>query len=163
MPGSEFRLLPLLPVEFNKYRTIMPWKLGAAMSSGWVPVAALNYYKTVKGTSFQETRYLVGKDPKNSVVVPVPISHQAPHQVPYVAPPTPELRGGSVGAELSYPQPEDDLDPPPPGHPKAEMSTAAPPALAEEELDDEVDQVAKDMDELLGGKSGDDGSEDDDE
>jgi hypothetical protein len=153
----------MLPCEFQKYRTIMPWKLGAAMTAGWQPVAALNYHRTIKGQgTVQETRYLVGKDPKNSVVVPVPISHQAPYQQPQTQVPIPELRGGSVGAELSYPK--DDPPPEPPSaDPPPETEAEASPAPAVEP-DDEVDQVARDMDELLDGKPGDDdGSEDDDE
>lgn len=162
MPGSEFRLLPMLPVEFNTYRTIMPWKLGKAMTNGWQPVAALNYSRTVDGVVVQETRYLIAKDPKNAVTVPVPLSHQAPHQMPQ-RPAIPELRGGAVGPVLSYPQPEDDLEPPPPEVQKAPVAAAQEPVEASEGQDAEVDQVARDMDELLDGTPGDDGSEDDDE
>jgi len=163
MPGSEFRLLPLLPVEFNKYRVIMPWKLGRAMSDGWMPVAALNFKRVIQRDDeapvvVDETRYLVGNDPKEEIIVPV--AHRAPLGIP-------ELRGGAVGPELSYPQPVDDLEPPPEQleappqsePPPEQVEAVAAPAPSPEEEDADVAQVKKDMDELLG----DDGSQDDDE
>jgi hypothetical protein len=128
MPGSEFRILPSLPLEYKKYRTIFPGKLGAYMTKGWQLVASLNYNVVIgEGSVGEVTRFLIGKDPKQVV-------------------------GRGPLPQLSFPQPE------PTGDPKdliEEDDQSIEEEDEEEEVEDEEeeveDDVKRDMDELLGG------------
>jgi hypothetical protein len=67
MPGSEFRILPSLPWEYKKYRTILPNKLGIYMTKGWKLIASL-HYNVIAGENqvIEATRFLIGKGLKAS-------------------------------------------------------------------------------------------------
>jgi hypothetical protein len=75
MPGSEFRLLPRLPLEYKTYKLINPTKLGRAMTDGWVPVAAINYTELSDDqTVIAATRFLIGKELRSGMKAgPTPI------------------------------------------------------------------------------------------
>lgn len=71
MPGSEFRSLPRLPLEFKTYKVIRPGFIGKAMTKGWTPVAAINYNEMVEGTGLcHTTRFLIGKGAKKVQSLP---------------------------------------------------------------------------------------------
>lgn len=153
MPGSEFRALPRLPLEFETYKVIKPGLIGKAMTKGWTPVAAINFDEMVEGTGLcHTTRFLIGKGPKKTKAVP----------------------GGTP--VIMYPQPE--ADEPPDNtqvqqlldrialmsqeeilalHTELQEQRAAPSEEAEEDA-----AVTEAMDELLGDDE-DDGTEDDDD
>lgn len=165
MPGSEFRVLPRMPLEFKKYKLVKAGVLGKAMTQGWTPVASVNYQSIVEGQGcVLETRFLIAKEPK---------TEQA-------------ARGSGPMPVLMFPQPEDDA---PAGDPedhvkhvldqiarmsqeevlelhqelqaKRANSEHTPDLSDEDDEDDEgVDEVSQAMGELLGD---DDGSDDDDE
>ncbi len=153
MPGSEFRSLPKLPLEFKTYKVIRPGNIGKAMTQGWTPVAAINFDEMVEGTGLcHTTRFLIGKGLKKTKTVP----------------------GGTP--VIMYPQP--DVDPPPDNiqvqqlldrialmsqeevlalHAELQEQREAPGDEAEEDV-----AVTEAMDELLGDDE-DDGTDDDDD
>jgi hypothetical protein len=152
MSGSEFRLLPRLPLEYKTYKLIVPTKLGRAMTAGWTPVAAVNYTELGDDQVIAATRFLIGKDLRTaSKAGPTPV--------------------------LMYQQPEDEDDGQAASSAVQQMLDRIA-LMSQEELltlhaelqqqheahldeedDEEVDEVQNAMSELLG----DDGSEDDDD
>lgn len=155
MPGSEFRLLPRLPLEYKTYKLINPTKLGRAMTDGWTPVAAVNYTELKDDQCMAATRFLIGKDLR----------------VGTKAGPTPVLM---------YQQPEEEAEDNGPAavqqlldrlalmsqdellalHTELQQQRQVPNLDDEDDEEDEgVDEVQSAMTELLG----DDGSDDDDE
>jgi hypothetical protein len=85
MPGSEFRLLPRLPLEFRTYKIVSPGKLGVALTRGWTPVASVNFEHAEKDRAFKLTRFLIGKGVKRKAKRP-----RGPTPVIMFPPPEPE-------------------------------------------------------------------------
>lgn len=165
MPGSEFRLLPRLPLEYKTYKLISPGKLGQAMTKGWVPVASVNYTEVRGEIGVPATRFLIGKGMKTGV------------QAAPGAGPTPVLMFSQPGAAGEDEEPANTTQVQQLLDRMAGMSKAEILALHEElqqqqtfeaedeeaeddEGDFETAEVRDAMDELL---ADDDGTEDDDE
>jgi hypothetical protein len=154
MPGSEFRLLPMLPLEYKQYKVCKPRRVGSAMTKGWTPVASINFTDHIEGVGFMDaTLFLIGKDLKEAVEIP--------RGRAIIAGP-PELSHGPHGPEIGFQQPGDEFDLPPsiPEAPAVEEPSEEEPPPVEAQPDSEVDEVRREMDELLDGV--DDGSSDDD-
>jgi len=156
MPGSEFRLLPRLPLEYKTYKLISPGNLGKAMTQGWVPVASVNYETVVEKAQFSQTRFLIAKGMKKGA------------QAVPGAGPTPVLMFAQPGAGAE--------ETPPPA-PQVQQFLDRLAQMSQEEIlelhtelqrqgsdnvgeNSEDTEVREAMDELLGD---DDGTEDDDE
>lgn len=135
MPGTEFRILPSLPLEFKKYRTILPNKLGTYMTKGWQLIASVNYVALVGDSAVEVTRFLIGKEPKS-----VAIRHPLPH----LSFPQPEESGDPKGVIEEEPSAESEEEE------DAEEEGEEDEEEDEEEADDVADDVKRDMDELLG-------------
>jgi hypothetical protein len=149
-------------MEFKTYKVISPGKVGAAMTKGWTPVAAINFEEMLEGVGqFSKTRFLIGKGLREGA--------QA-------------ARGAGPTPVLMYPQPaaEDAEEPVNTNqvqqlldrialmseedvlalHAELQAKAAAPAPTG----DAEVDEVTEAMDELLGqDDEGDDGTDDDDD
>lgn len=163
MPGSEFRLLPRLPLEYKTYKIISPATIGKAMTEGWIPVAAINYEERVKDQSFLTTRFLIGKEmragaqamrgagPTPIIMFPQPESDEEPETTTQVQQLLDRLAQMSpeevlaLHAELQQQQ-------------KAQKEDLGDLDEDEDEDEGEMAEVSAAMDELL-----DDGTEDDDE
>jgi len=157
MPGSEFRALPRLPLEFKTYKVIMPGTIGKAMTRGWTPVAALNYDEMVDGVGLcHTTRFLIGKGLKSGAQAapgagPTPI-------IMYPQPEEAQPEGDSGQLQqlldrLAVMSQEEVLQ----LHAELIEQRQLAPVAADEEEEDEA--VTEAMDELLG----DDGTDDDDD
>jgi hypothetical protein len=168
MPGSEFRVLPRLPLEYKLYKLISPSALGTAMTKGWVPVASVKYEEHSGGSSFLATQFLIAKGPRK-----VMSAHSA-GPTPILMFPQPDAEGAEKNTtqvqqfldRLALMSPQEVLA----LHAelKAGGQTSEEPSEepAEEDGEEEsaedgesTDEVSAAMEELLG----DDGSEDDDD
>lgn len=153
MPGSEFRLLPRLPLEYKTYKLINPTKLGRAMTDGWTPVAAVNYTELNNDQCFAVTRFLIGKDlrgaakagPTPIVMFPQPDDGEDIENTEQVQQLLDRLALMSEDEVLAL---------------HAELRSKAPEPVLDDEDDEGTDEVNEAMAELLGD---DDGSEDDDD
>lgn len=155
MPGSEFRLLPRLPLEFKTYRVINPADIGKALTKGWLPVAVINFeeYKENVG-QLTQTQFLVGKGMKAGTHAapsagPTPVLMFQPQDVEEELDNTPQVQ--QLLDRIALMSPEEVLE----LHKEIQQQKASP-----VDDEDDLDEVREAMDELL---DTDDGSEDDDE
>jgi len=168
MPGSEFRMLPRLPLDFKKYRLVRPSVLGKALTQGWTPVASVNYQDYIEGAgAVLRTKFLIAKEPKE------PQAARSSGPLPVLMFPQPEGEGTPdaqtvdpedhvkhVLDQIASMSQEDVLE----LHRELQAKRAASVPDVDDEEDDDgdsVDDVSAAMDELLG--DGDDGSDDDDD
>lgn len=159
MPGSEFRSLPRLPLEFKTYKVIKPANIGRAMTQGWTPVAAINFEEMIDGASYHTTRFLIGKGAKRVQSMP----------------------GAGPTPVVMYPQPDGEEEAPADSGQlqqlldrisvmsqeevlalHAELVEQRQAAASEEDDEEEDAAVTEAMEELLADDE-DDGTEDDDE
>ena len=157
MPGSEFRVIPRLPLEFETYKLIPPTKLGGAMTAGWSPVAAINYDHIVEGTGLcHTTRFLIGKGHKagQTGAGPTPMLMFPQPDVPDETPSTEGVQ--QLLDRLALMSEEEILTL------HAELQEKMPPPMEAKGVETEDEAVRDAMDELLADDE-DDGTDDDDE